>query len=120
MSPTTTYAITPIGKPRMTRRDKWRHRAAVVRYFAYRDQVRLAGITLPESGYHVTFILPMPASWPEWRKVEMDGQPHQQRPDLDNMMKGLLDAVFADDARLWDARVTKRWGYAGAIMVGAR
>ncbi len=57
------YDITPMGKPRMTRADKWKKRPEVLRYRAFCDEVRLQGVELPESGSHVTFILPMPASW---------------------------------------------------------
>ena len=48
----------------------------------------------------------------------MDGQPHQQTPDKDNLEKALLDALCPDgDARIWDGRVTKRWGYKGQIII---
>jgi hypothetical protein len=59
----TTYDIEPIGKPRMTRSDKWKKRPEVMRYRAFCDEVRLRKLTMPESGAHVTFVLPMPASW---------------------------------------------------------
>lgn len=56
------YEITPIGKPRMTQRDRWHKRPATAAYWAYKEHVRLLGIRLPESGYHVTFVIPMPMS----------------------------------------------------------
>ncbi len=37
----------------------------------------------------------------------MNGQAHQQKPDADNMIKALMDALFTDDAHIWDFRVTK-------------
>ncbi len=113
------YPITPVPKPRMTRSDKWKKRPAVLRYRAYCDEVRLRVVQLPESGYHVTFILPMPKSWSGKRKTEMDGKPHQQTPDKDNLEKALLDALFQDDSHIWDGRVTKRWGQEGKIIVDA-
>lgn len=57
------YPMTPVGKPRMTRADKWKKRPEVLCYRAFWDEVRLQCVELPESGSHVTFILPMPASW---------------------------------------------------------
>lgn len=54
------YDITPIGKPRMTRADKWKTRPAVMRYRAFCDEARLRKINLPESGAHITFVMPMP------------------------------------------------------------
>ncbi|ENA1269270.1 RusA family crossover junction endodeoxyribonuclease, partial [Klebsiella variicola] len=42
---------------------------------------------------------------------------HQQKPDADNMIKALMDALFTDDAHIWDFRVTKRWGESGQILI---
>ncbi|MBH0741175.1 RusA family crossover junction endodeoxyribonuclease [Salmonella enterica] len=111
------YQITPVGKPRMTRADKWKQRPPVLRYRVFCDEVRLNGITLPASGAHVVFVLPMPASWSQKKRNLMRGQPHQQKPDFDNLIKSLLDAIFDDDAHIWDARVSKIWGDEGAIIV---
>ncbi|AIV30125.1 endodeoxyribonuclease RusA [Enterobacter cloacae] len=47
----------------------------------------------------------------------MDGQPHQQKPDLDNLKKSLLDALFEDDSHIWDARTSKVWGETGMIII---
>ena len=111
------YNITPIPKPRMTQRDKWKKRPVVLRYFAYRDEVKAKGVFLPESNYHVIFILPMPKSWSKKKKALHKHQPHQQTPDKDNLEKALLDAVFKDDSKIWDGRVSKIWGDTGAIVV---
>lgn len=92
------YEITPIGKPRMTQRDRWHKRPATAAYWAYKEQVRLLGICLPESGYHVTFVIPMPKSWSKTKRAQYVGQPHQQKPDKDNLEKALLDAVFDEDS----------------------
>lgn len=113
------YNITPIPKPRMTRSDKWKKRDCVDRYWQFKDEVRQAEITLPESHYHVIFILPMPKSWSQKKRLEMDGRPHQQKPDKDNLEKALLDAIFTDDCRVWDGRVSKFWGLKGMIVIDA-
>ncbi len=111
------YAIKPVAKPRMTRSDKWKKRPCVMRYRNFCDQVRFAGITLPDFGYHVIFVLPMPKSWSEKKKKAMDGQRHQQVPDKDNLEKGLLDCLFKDDSHIWDGRVSKIWGREGQIII---
>lgn len=111
------YNVTPCPKPRQTRSDKWKQRPAVMRYRAFCDEVRAAGVALYPCGLHITFIVPMPQSWSERKKEEMDGQPHQQRPDLSNMIKALEDAVCEEDSHLWDWRCTKLWGREGAIVV---
>ena len=111
------YNITPIPKPRMTQRDKWKKRPCVERYYSFKDQVRLLGIKIPESGSHITFIIPMPKSWSKKKKNQFRFQPHQQTPDKDNLEKALLDAVFESDAHIWDSRVTKIWGDKGRILI---
>lgn len=111
------YPITPMGKPRMTQRDKWRAREAVVRYRAFKDECRLRNVMLPDAGAHVTFILPMPKSWSKKKRREMNGAPHRQKPDVDNCAKALMDAVFPDDSGVWDIRATKVWGEQGAIVI---
>lgn len=110
------YPITPVAKPRMTRSDKWKRRPIVLRYRAFCDEVRLRRVELPES-YHVVFVIPMPESWSSRKKATMDGQPHRQVPDKDNLEKALLDALHEDDCHIWDGRVTKIWGKKGEIRI---
>lgn len=111
------YDITPVAKPRMTKRDKWKVRKPVAVYRAYCDELRLKGFTLPDHGYHIIFILPMPTSWSKKKRAAMDGNPHQQKPDKDNLEKAVMDAIFKDDSHIWDGRVTKVWGENGKILV---
>ncbi|NWC66026.1 RusA family crossover junction endodeoxyribonuclease [Cedecea sp. P7760] len=111
------YNILPMGKPRMTRADKWKKRLEVLRYRAFCDEVRLNQIELPECGYHVIFVLPMPPSWSKKKQAEYDGKPHQSRPDKDNLEKALLDALFGEDSHIWDGRVSKIWGTTGKIII---
>ena len=112
----TVYPITPVPKPRMTQRDRWSKRPSVLRYWAFRDEVRKQNVALPIP-YHVTFVLPMPKSWTKKKREAMNGAPHRTTPDRDNLEKGLLDAVFKNDAVVHDGRVTKIWGYTGQIRV---
>ena len=111
------YPIEPVPAPRQVRSDKWRPRPGVKRYRAFRDAVRLASVTVPESGATVTFVLPMPVSWSLKKRRAMDGQPHRQTPDWDNLAKALLDAIYSDDAGVSDITIRKRWGKHGAIIV---
>ena len=111
------YPITPIPAPRMTQADRWKKRPCVMRYFAFRDEVKLRGITLPDCGAHVTFIMPMPDCWTAKKKAAMNQKPHQQTPDVDNLTKSLMDSIFGQDCAVWDIRATKVWGYEGAIEI---
>ena len=47
----------------------------------------------------------------------MGGKPHQQTPDLDNLVKGLADSVYDEDSGIYDFRATKLWGREGAIIL---
>ena len=113
----TEYDITPVPKPRMTRRDMWQKRPAVQRYWAFKDQVKALGLTVPVSGADVVFVMPMPRSWSKKKRAKMDGQPHQQTPDIDNLLKALLDAIFECDATVYDIGIHKRWGERGKVIV---
>jgi Holliday junction resolvase RusA-like endonuclease len=111
------YNITPVPKPRQTRSDKWKKRPCVMRYRAFADEVRAAGISLPDSGARIVFVMPMPATWSKTKKMLMRGSPHQQKPDIDNLLKALLDSIFDDDAHIWDVHAVKIWGETGMIKV---
>ena len=112
------YSIEPVAKPRMTQRDKWARRPAVIRYMAFKDMCRLHGVKVPLGGADITFFIPMPRSWSVSKKTAMDGLPHMQKPDIDNLLKALLDAVYQDDAKVWNiARLQKLWAYNGAISI---
>ena len=111
------YMITPMGKPRMTQRDKWEKRPATTKYHEFCDEVRDCEVNLPLSGAHVTFVLPMPQSWPEKKKLNLVGKAHQLKPDVDNCLKALMDAIFDDDSKVWDIRTTKLWGREGQIVI---
>jgi len=88
-----------------------------MRYRSFKDECRHAGVEVPESGCHVIFILPMPKSWSDKKKKELDGKPHQQTPDVDNLLKSLLDAIYTDDCGVWAVMVEKRWGRSGKIQI---
>ncbi len=102
----------PVGKPRQTQSDKWKKRPCVMRYRAWADKARAAApkdlpVNLRE--VHLKIWLPFPKSWrPSIRGVLKD-QPHQHRPDVDNLAKSCLDALFEHDECVSVLSVEKRW-----------
>jgi len=112
------YAIKPIAKPRMTRADKWKERPAVLRYRAFKDEVRLNNIQIPVP-CKLIFFIEMPKSWSKKLRVEQDGAPHQQAPDIDNLIKGLFDAIYTEDAHIWGVHAEKRWAQVPGMIVEA-
>lgn len=105
----------------MTRRDQWAERPAVMRYRAFKDELLLAlrakGIleVAPRGVLHVRFTLRMPTSWPAKRRTFMVGAPHTSRPDVDNLVKALMDATLRDDSHIWMLNAEKVWGPEGRI-----
>ena len=110
-----TIDIVPVPKPRMTRSDKWKKRDCVVRYRAFCDELRLKLKELPED-LDIVFYLPMPNTWSIKKKKEMAGQPHKQKPDIDNLLKAILDAMLDDDSGIWKVKAEKRWARSGQIV----
>jgi len=62
----------------------------------------------------VEAIFEPPASWSAKKREAHLGQPHTQRPDLDNIGKAICDGLnriaFADDAQITEMHIIKKWG----------
>jgi len=112
------YDITPVPKPRMTQSDRWNKRPSVLRYFAFKDECKLKKVKFGEYGCSFTFVMPMPNTWNKKKRESMCGRPHTQKPDIDNLLKALFDAVFEDDSHIWQiGGVMKIWGDEGFIKI---
>ncbi len=111
--------IRPTPAPRQSRRDRWAPSKAVREYRAFRDHVGYKIQELPEDFFHVVFILPMSESWSEKKKRATCGWPHKLKPDADNQVKALIDAVYRgrEDSHVWNYATTKLWGFTGVIMI---
>lgn len=64
---------------------------------------------IPEQGAHFTFYLPVPKSWPKYKKAERHLTLHDSVPDVDNMLKAAMDSLLPEDKRIADLRITKKW-----------
>lgn len=115
--PFTSYQISPVSKPRMTQRVKWAPSKADLKYFAFKDECRLLNVVIPKQGARITFVVPMPKSWSKKKLIEMNGKPHEQRPDVDNFLKAIFDSVYSEDSGIYDVWSRKIWGESGAIVV---
>jgi Holliday junction resolvase RusA-like endonuclease len=114
--------IDPCAKPRMTRSDKWKKRPAVLKYRAFCDLLNwtlhvnhLDDLDL--NSKHIIFIISMPKSWSKKKKASMASEPHTQKPDLDNLLKALFDAIYGDDSHIHTIHASKMWGWHGAIHI---
>jgi Holliday junction resolvase RusA-like endonuclease len=106
-----TVKIDPIGKPRMTRQDKWKQRPCVMRYRSFADNIRAQVGKVPDNAECVSWVafINMPKSWSQKKKDAMRGQLHRQKPDRDNIDKAILDALFKDDSGIAAGTLCKRW-----------
>ena len=109
------YNITPCAKPRMTRRDAWAKRPVVLKYWAFKDECKLKNMKLHEK-MSVVFYMPMPKSWSKKKRLQMEFLPHKQRPDVDNLIKGLMD-ILPEDSHIHNIHVKKVWAETGGISV---
>jgi Holliday junction resolvase RusA-like endonuclease len=103
---------TPVAKPRMTQRDRWAKRPAVLRYRQYCDSLRqmyTAGPEVTGATVHMVFGFAPPKSWSRKKTEERINKPHRQKPDIDNLIKGVLDALFVDDSGVHRVSASKHW-----------
>ena len=114
--------INPFPAPRMSSSDRWKvgreKRPIVARYHAFKDELRLKNPKYILPGVlRMNFIVPMPKSWSEKKKKEMDGVKHEQRPDLDNYLKAFKD-TYGEDSHVYGYDgIFKFWGRKGQIIL---
>ena len=104
----------------MTQRDRWKKRPAVLRYREYADQLRLQAekqdFKLGED-VEMSFFIPTPKSW-SLRKSNLHwGYAHKQRPDIDNLIKAVMDALLEEDKKVYQITACKYWSVDGLIRL---
>jgi Holliday junction resolvase RusA-like endonuclease len=115
-----TFPIDPFPAPRQSRSDAWKPSPRVLRYRAWKDRMRpmCAGFNWKLGDtLRVDFHVEMPKSWSKKKRAAMDGKPHQQKPDVDNFSKALMDLQGVDDGHVHTLHATKRWSTSGRIVV---
>ena len=102
--------IIPYAKPRMTQSDKWRTRPSVLKYRAFCDELRLRLAPYrykPPPCLVIEFYLPPPASMSQKKKEALEGKPYVRKPDIDNLIKSVLDALCEDDSYVYSVTASK-------------
>ncbi len=120
-----TQAVTihtkPVGAPRQSRRDTWAPRPCVLAYRAFRDKIRLAFGAVPpaETVEEIVVIaeFAMPATWSAKRLGQMLGRKKRTKPDGDNVLKAVIDALWDQDSAIGDCTVRRRWGVTDAVTI---
>jgi len=103
--------VEPVGKPRMSQRDKWSKRPATTKYWNYKDQLvtAMAKEDFNPVKMSVQFFVSMPKSWSNKKKTEKGGRYHDQKPDLDNLCKAVMDCLMQDDSKVAIIHAAKFW-----------
>ena len=72
----------------------------------------------------ITAVYQVPASWTRSRKAASVGRPKATKPDLDNVVKNVLDALngvlWVDDAQVAHLRAGKLYGCEARLKVTVR
>lgn len=95
----------PAGLRRRNQLERYNEYKADLREIAYKKN-----FIFPEQGLEIHFYIPTPKSWTNYKKKEMNGQLHQQRPDLSNLLKAVEDALLVEDKKIAHYHsISKRW-----------
>lgn len=114
------FPVPVMGKPRMTRKDKWHKRNATDSYWTMKDAlVAFANRHKFTIGnmYHAIYLLPMAEKKSKKWKKEHEYQLHDQKPDIDNITKGIKDCLLDDDSKVAVEYAVKLWSYEPGIIL---
>lgn len=110
------------ARPRVTRGGQ--HTYMPPKYEESRDTLRAlwaaAGGSLDHDGPLKLFVLfrfKIARSWPKYKKKALVGRFHTQKPDLDNLVGAVMDALVEDDTKVVVIDATKVWGLEDAIYI---
>jgi Holliday junction resolvase RusA-like endonuclease len=127
------FDVIPMGAVRMSQSDRWktnpnhtdpnkRQRQAVTEYFEFKNKIKAQAeqmnFQLPEI-LDIVFLIPMPFTWSEKKKVKHNKTKVMKRPDLDNLVKAFMDALSVEDGYVWKITAEKRYSFSGSILVYA-
>lgn len=113
--------IIPMPAIRQVHSDRWANRPIVLKYRAYKTELQLR---LQTNGFkecpeqiELLFEMPMPISWSLKKRIETLGLPHKSKPDLDNLVKAILDSWGCNDSHCWNIAARKVWSKAGGVTI---
>jgi hypothetical protein len=105
------YLFEPAPAPRMSKSSAWSQAPGMLRYKAFCREARRRKIELP-----VPFVVEFHIAG----KGE-PGSPHLQKPDTDNLVKGLIDAVYwrkkGGDSHVYALCARKLWSEAESHFI---
>ena len=125
------FDVVPMGSVRMTQSDRWktnpnhidpkkRQRSVVTEYFDFKNKIKAQAnamkFELPQV-LDIVFLIPMPFTWSEKKKVKYNKTKVLKRPDIDNLVKAFMDALSVEDGYVWKITAEKRYAFRGSVIV---
>lgn len=88
-------------------------------YEAQRAQLRAAFGSVPDGLVHlsVSVVRQMPASWSRAERARQRGAYARPKPDIDNILGAVMDALFQDDDRVVSVFGEKKWGDRHELLI---
>lgn len=110
------FKVTPMGAVRMTRADSWKQRPCVIKYRAYKDQLREQAAQFKNKfelkpGMVFLFVFPFFKSYSKKKRSKLSCEFHQQKPDTDNLIKAVFDTFSDKDQFMYGYIPIKIWQY---------
>lgn len=119
--------VTPMGAPRANQGKSWFARGKNYMMFKdkLREEIERVGFKVKNGYLDLIFCMPIPniergSKRSVREKVSRHGQPHRQKPDVDNILKGFMDAMFTDDAMIYRVTAIKVWTFKPGIILCLR
>lgn len=131
----TIKGLKPIGKPRMTGKSAIYSKTAK-KFWEYKDALLKAILgdvykegdkdhnnkCIGEKFKNIKivkcfFYIEMPKSWSKDMKKRKYGKPHDSKPDIDNLLKGIMDSLFEDDKGIYFVVGGKYWSDENAMYL---
>jgi Holliday junction resolvase RusA-like endonuclease len=107
-----------MGAPRQTRNSHWSNKKTIDKYHAFRDEIRLHTRHINDgTAYRIIFMVQMANSWSDKKKAAKLYQLHDQKPDTDNMVKAVLDAMMIEDCKVAYTESVKLWSNEPLIII---
>lgn len=111
----------PMGAVRQSSSDGWKQRPVVMRYRAYKDELRLnlnllitpdlLAALVGSKNFDLVFKMPFPKTYNKKKRKLLAGTPHNEKPDIDNLIKAIFDTICIDDKHICSVTAAKYWQF---------
>nr|ABZ05876.1 hypothetical protein ALOHA_HF400048F7ctg1g1 [uncultured marine microorganism HF4000_48F7] len=107
----------------MTRRDRWKSALA---WSSISNTVTSSALKPSSMASRFRTLSPSRSTWlcqnhgARRREAKHVGKPCQSKPDLDNVLKGFMDALRTDDASVYAVSASKFWSEQPGVVLSVR